>query len=149
MKATIVVALIYITISMLLVTFDFLGRGLQLSLALFTGLAFFTALLSCVKLLIRQEKKMEKVAEANLDEAAATIEKKPFNITIGLGEKFGYVLVAFIFGGWFFASFLPQANGMEAYKIMEWRTYMPIFAIVTCVVLFFYFRIVNKTRTQE
>ncbi|WP_054708210.1 hypothetical protein [Bacillus sp. JCM 19041] len=74
---------------------------------------------------VRLINKQQKVEPESLEEVAATKDKKQFIFRMTLEEKFSYIFVAFIFGGWFLASFTPQSDAIEAYKIVEWRIFMP------------------------
>lgn len=141
--ALFVVGGLYIIISIVVIAVDFLEIGIQISVALFSGIAFIAVLFGGVRLSMNQ--KQEKIETQ--EEVAATKDKDPFMFRMNVEEKFFYTIIAFIFGGWFLASFTPQANTLEAYKIIEWRIFMLVSILVIYIFLFVYFR--KFSRMQE
>ncbi|WP_078393711.1 hypothetical protein [Shouchella patagoniensis] len=81
------------------------------------------------------------------EEVAATKDKDQFMFRMNVEEKFSYIIIAFIFGGWFLASFTTQANTLEAYKIVEWNIFMLVSILVIYIFLFVYF--MKFSRMQE
>ncbi|GAF12519.1 hypothetical protein JCM19046_3676 [Bacillus sp. JCM 19046] len=137
MGAIVIVAAIYIIISLFILAVDSTGDGLHLVFALFTGIGFIALFASCVKLLPKQAVN-EAEGEQALQEVAVTKERNKRSTSAG--EAFLYLFVTLLYGGWFLTSFFPESSRMEAHYISEMRIYLPILALVTYAGVWVYFR---------